>query len=82
MGCNNECNDCKNFFCEGTDKAPQRSLFNALGFTKEEMEDFDDAISKVTVYGKWDESAIFMLKDALKKEGYDAEKVLGIKKKK
>ena len=38
MGCNNECNDCKNFFCEGTDKAPQRSLFNALGFTKEEME--------------------------------------------
>ncbi len=26
-----------NFFCEGADKAPQRSLFNALGFTKEEM---------------------------------------------
>ncbi len=33
-----ECKDCKNFFCEGTDKAPQRSLFNALGMTKEEME--------------------------------------------
>lgn len=32
-----ECNECKNFFCEGADKAPQRSLFNALGFTKEEM---------------------------------------------
>ncbi|MBR6337916.1 MAG: dihydroxy-acid dehydratase [Ruminococcus sp.] len=28
----------KNFFCEGVDKAPQRSLFNALGMTKEEME--------------------------------------------
>ena len=27
-----------NYFCEGVDKAPQRSLFNALGFTKEEME--------------------------------------------
>ena len=27
----------KNFFCDGTDKAPQRSLFNALGFTGEEM---------------------------------------------
>ncbi|MBQ8967313.1 dihydroxy-acid dehydratase [Ruminococcus sp.] len=27
-----------NYFCEGADKAPQRSLFNALGFTKEEME--------------------------------------------
>ena len=26
-----------NYFCEGVDKAPQRSLFNALGFTKEEM---------------------------------------------
>lgn len=26
-----------NFFCSGTDKAPQRSLFNALGHTKEEM---------------------------------------------
>ena len=32
-----ECKDC-NFFCEGVDKAPQRSLFNALGMTKEEME--------------------------------------------
>ena len=29
MGCN--------YFCDGVDKAPQRSLFNALGFTKEEM---------------------------------------------
>ena len=27
-----------NYFCEGIDKAPQRSLFNALGLTKEEME--------------------------------------------
>lgn len=27
-----------NFYCDGVDKAPQRSLFNALGFTKEEME--------------------------------------------
>ncbi len=26
-----------NFFCEGVDKAAQRSLFNALGHTKEEM---------------------------------------------
>lgn len=33
-----ECKDCKNYFCEGVDKAPQRSLFNALGFTKQEME--------------------------------------------
>ena len=27
----------KSFFCEGADKAPQRSLFNALGMTREEM---------------------------------------------
>lgn len=27
----------ENFFCNGADKAPQRSLFNALGMTKEEM---------------------------------------------
>ncbi|MBR1739355.1 MAG: dihydroxy-acid dehydratase [Ruminococcus sp.] len=27
-----------NYFCEGVDKAPQRSLFNALGMTAEEME--------------------------------------------
>lgn len=26
-----------NYFCEGVEKASQRSLFNALGFTKEEM---------------------------------------------
>lgn len=31
-----ECKKC-NFFCEGADKAPQRSLFNALGMTREEM---------------------------------------------
>ncbi len=27
----------KSFFCDGVDKAPQRSLFNALGMTAEEM---------------------------------------------
>ena len=27
-----------NFYCEGVDKAPQRSLFHALGMTQEEME--------------------------------------------
>ena len=27
-----------NYFCDGVDKAPQRSLFNALGMTKEEMD--------------------------------------------
>ncbi|MBQ8568554.1 MAG: dihydroxy-acid dehydratase [Oscillospiraceae bacterium] len=27
-----------NFYCDGADKAPQRSLFNALGMTKEEMQ--------------------------------------------
>ncbi len=27
----------KNYFCDGVEKAPQRSLFNALGHTKEEM---------------------------------------------
>lgn len=33
-----ECKNCnQNFFCEGVDKAPQRSLFNALGMTEEEM---------------------------------------------
>jgi len=32
------CTECNNFFCEGADKAPQRSLFNALGMTKEEMQ--------------------------------------------
>ena len=31
-----ECKTC-NYFCDGVDKAPQRSLFNALGMTKEEM---------------------------------------------
>ncbi len=31
------CNECNNFYCEGAEKAPQRSLFNALGMTKEEM---------------------------------------------
>ena len=30
-------NENRSFFCEGADKAPQRSLFNALGLTKEEM---------------------------------------------
>lgn len=28
----------KNFYCDGVDKAPQRSLLNALGMTKEEMQ--------------------------------------------
>ena len=28
----------KPYFCDGVDKAPQRSLFNALGLTREEME--------------------------------------------
>ncbi len=28
----------RNFFCDGVEMAPQRSLFNALGLTKEEME--------------------------------------------
>ena len=37
MSCK-DCNEnCGNFFCEGAEKAPQRSLFNALGMTKEEM---------------------------------------------
>ncbi len=27
-----------NFYCDGVDKAPQRSLFHALGMTKEEMQ--------------------------------------------
>lgn len=37
MACK-ECNEnCGNFFCEGVETAPQRSLFNALGMTKEEM---------------------------------------------
>lgn len=30
-------NENRSFFCDGADKAPQRSLFNALGLTKEEM---------------------------------------------
>ncbi|MCQ2464665.1 MAG: dihydroxy-acid dehydratase [Oscillospiraceae bacterium] len=34
-----ECKECNgNYFCEGTEWAPARSLFNALGMTKEEME--------------------------------------------
>ena len=37
MSCK-DCNEnCGNFFCDGAEKAPQRSLFNALGMTKEEM---------------------------------------------
>lgn len=27
----------ENFFCDGVEMAPQRSLFNALGMTHEEM---------------------------------------------
>ena len=37
MSCNEKCTDCGNFFCEGAEMAPQRSLFNALGMTEEEM---------------------------------------------
>ena len=37
MSCNENCTDCGNFFCEGAEMAPQRSLFNALGMTEEEM---------------------------------------------
>ena len=37
MACNEKCTDCGNFFCEGAEMAPQRSLFNALGMTEEEM---------------------------------------------
>ncbi|MCI7768653.1 MAG: dihydroxy-acid dehydratase [Oscillospiraceae bacterium] len=37
MSCNENCKDCGNFFCEGAEMAPQRSLFNALGMTEEEM---------------------------------------------
>ena len=37
MSCNENCADCGNFFCEGAEMAPQRSLFNALGMTEEEM---------------------------------------------
>lgn len=33
-----ECRCTGNFFNNGTEKAPQRSLFNALGMTREEME--------------------------------------------
>lgn len=33
-----ECRCTGNFFHDGTEKAPQRSLFNALGMTKEEMD--------------------------------------------
>ena len=31
-----------NYFCDGVDKAPQRSLFNALGMTKEEMDTYSN----------------------------------------
>ena len=34
-----------NFYCDGVDKAPQRSLFNALGITKEEMESIQAELS-------------------------------------
>ena len=37
MSCNDNCTDGGNFFCEGAEMAPQRSLFNALGMTEEEM---------------------------------------------
>lgn len=39
-------------------------------FSEKDLADFDEALSKVTLYGKWDESAIFKLKEALDKEGY------------
>ena len=39
MSCK-DCNEnCGNFFCDGAEMAPQRSLFNALGMTKEELDD-------------------------------------------
>lgn len=37
MACKEYNENCGNFFCEGVETAPQRSLFNALGMTKEEM---------------------------------------------
>ena len=36
MSCKDCSENCGNFFCDGAETAPQRSLFNALGFTKEE----------------------------------------------
>lgn len=33
-----DCNECQSFFCKGVDKAPQRSLFNALGMTEQELQ--------------------------------------------
>ena len=39
-------------------------------FTEQDMADFDEALSKVTLYGKWDESCVFKLKEVLKEEGY------------
>ena len=38
-----------NFFCDGVDKAPQRSLFNALGMTKEEMIACGDGYNDLTM---------------------------------
>ncbi|HIX66922.1 MAG TPA: aldo/keto reductase [Candidatus Anaerostipes excrementavium] len=40
-------------------------------FTEDDLKDFDEALSKVTVYGKWDESAVFKLKEVLQEEGYE-----------
>ncbi|AWI06353.1 hypothetical protein B9W14_18240 [Clostridium drakei] len=39
-------------------------------FTANDMKRFDEALAKITVYGKWDESCIGKLKEVLNEEGY------------
>lgn len=42
-----------------------------IAFSEKDLADFDEALSKVTLYGKWDESAVFKLKEVLDQEGYE-----------
>ena len=43
----------------------------SIVLTPEDMARVDESLSKVTVYGEWDESCIGKLKEVLKEEGYE-----------
>ena len=51
----------------------QNMTIPTIIFTAEDMKVFDEALAKVTVYGKWDESCIGKLKEVLKEEGFKLE---------
>lgn len=44
-----------------------------INFTADDMKQFEEAIAKITIYGKWDDSCVVKLKEVLKEEGYKLE---------